>query len=141
MAANTVKTKGTKLEIKTIGTTYVQVKGMTNFSGLGAGSAAVIDVTDFDSTAKEKEMGLPDEGQVSVDMKFIAKDAGQQAMRAARGTQAKTGFRITFSDGTKYEYDAFVLTFEKSAELDGVVEATATLEITGGVTETVSAAA
>lgn len=141
MAANTVKTKGTKLEIKTTGTTYVQVKGFTNFSGLGAGSAAVIDVTDFDSTAKEKEMGLPDEGQVSVDMKFIAKDPGQVAMRAARGTQAKTGFRITLSDGTKYEYDAFVLTFERSAEIDGVVEASSTLEITGGVTETMPAAA
>ncbi|MBB5709439.1 phage tail tube protein [Sphingomonas xinjiangensis] len=139
MASNAVKTKNTKLEIETGADTWVQVKGLTNFSGLGSGSAAVIDTTDFDSTAKEKEMGLLDEGQVSIDLMYLPKDAGQLALKAARGTQAKTGVRITLSDGTKFEFDAFVLTFEKSGELDAVVEATATLEVTGGVTETAGA--
>lgn len=137
MAANSIKSQGTKLEINTTGTTYVQVKGLKDFSGLGGGSAAVIDTTDLDSTAKEKQMGLQDEGQVSVNLIYIASDAGQKALRAARGTGAKLKFRITLSDTTtKFEYEAFVLSFEKSAGVDDVISASATLEVTGAVTET-----
>lgn len=136
MANNAVKSQGTKLEIKTTGTTYVEVKGFKDFSGLGGGSAAVIDTTDLGSTAKEKAMGLPDEGQVSVNMVFLPKDPGQLAMRQARGTQAATGFRITLSDTTKYEFNAFVLTFERNGGVDDVINAAATLEITGAVAET-----
>ena len=88
--AQGTNTAGTKLEINTSGTTYTQVKGVNSFSGLGGGSAAVIDTTDFDSTAKEKSMGLPDEGQCSIGMIFLPKDAGQLAMRAARGTRDVT---------------------------------------------------
>ena len=137
MAANSIKSQGTKLEINTTGTTFVQVKGLKDFSGLGGGSAAVIDTTDLDSTAKEKQMGLQDEGQVSVNLIYIAADAGQKLLRAARGTGAKLKFRITLSDTTtKFEYEAFVLSFEKSAGVDDVIAASATLEVTGAVTET-----
>ncbi|MBB5715849.1 phage tail tube protein [Sphingomonas aerophila] len=139
--AQGINTAGTKLEIGTGagGATYIQVKGFTDFSGLGGGSAAVIDNTDFDSVAKEKSMGLPDEGQLSVTLIFLPKDAGQLALRAARGTRAATKFRLTLSDGTKYEMTSFVLTFERSGGQDENVKATATLEITGAVTETAAA--
>lgn len=138
--AQGTNTAGTKLEINTGGSTWVAVKGVTNFGGLGGGSAAVIDTTDFDSAAKEKSMGLPDEGQCSVSMIFIAKDAGQLAMRAARGTRAATKFRITLSDSTKYELTAYVLTFERNGEQDDVVKASSNLEITGPIVETVPVA-
>lgn len=137
--AQGINTAGTKLEINTTGTSYAQVKGFTDFSGLGGGSAAVIDTTDFDSTAKEKGMGLPDEGQVSINLIYLPKDVGQQTMRAARGTRALTKFRLTLADGTKYEYSAFVLTFERGGASDEVVKASANLEISGSVTETVGA--
>lgn len=139
MAANTVSNQGTKLEINTSGTSYTQVKGLTDWSGLGGGSAQVIDTTDLDSAAKEKAMGLADEGQVSLNLLFLPKDAGQLALRAARGTRAATKFRITLSDGTKYEFTAFVLTFERSGGADDVVKASANLEITGATTETAAA--
>ena len=134
--ATGINTAKTKLEINTTGTTYVQVKGVNSFSGLGGGSAAVIDTTDFDSDAKEKAMGLPDEGQVSVGMILIPADAGQIAVRTARGTRAATKFRITLSNGTKYDFTAFVLTFERTGEQDNVVMVSANLEVTGSVTET-----
>jgi len=134
--ATGISTAGTKLEINTTATTYVQVKGFKDFSGLGGGSAAVIDTTDFDSTAKEKSMGLPDEGQVSINMTFLPKDPGQTLVRAARGTRAATKFRLTLSDGTKYDFTAFVLTFERTGSQDDVVQASANLEVTGAVTET-----
>lgn len=134
--ATGINTAKTKLEINTTGTTYVQVKGFTNFSGLGGGSAAVIDTTDFDSDAKEKSMGLPDEGQVAVSLILIPLDAGQIAVRTARGTRAPTKFRITLSNGTKYDFTAFVLTFERTGEQDNVVMVSSNLEVTGAVTET-----
>ncbi|SEM40617.1 Phage tail tube protein [Sphingomonas gellani] len=137
--ATGINTAKTKLEINTSGSTYVQVKGFTDFSGMGGGSAAVIDTTDFDSDAKEKAMGLPDEGQVSVSLIFLPKDAGQAAMRAARNTRAATKFRVTLSDGTKYEFTAYVLTFERGGNQDEVVKATSNLEVTGAMTETVAA--
>lgn len=137
--ATGINTAGTKLEINTTASTYIQVKGFKDFSGLGGGSAAVIDTTDFDSAAKEKSMGLPDEGQVSINVIFLPKDAGQLAVRAARGTRAATKFRLTLSDGTKYDFTAFVLTFERTGSQDDVVQASANLEVTGAVTETAAA--
>lgn len=134
--ATGINTAKTKLEINTSGSTYVQVKGVNSFSGLGGGSAAVIDTTDFDSDAKEKAMGLPDEGQVSVGMILIPADAGQIAVRTARGTRAATKFRITLSNGTKYDFTAFVLTFERTGEQDNVVMVSTNLEVTGAMTET-----
>lgn len=134
--ATGINSAGTKLEINTSGSTYVQVKGLTNFSGLGGGSAAVIDTTDFDSVAKEKAMGLPDEGQISLSLIFIANDAGQAAMRGARGTRAATKFRITLSNGLKYDFTAFVLTFERGAEQDDIIKVSSNLEVTGAITET-----
>jgi hypothetical protein len=136
MAANGINTAGTKLEINNTGSTYIQVKGFTSFSGMGGGSAAVIDTTDFDSAAKEKAMGLPDEGQVSVGLIFIAADAGQLAMRTARNTRAATKFRITLANGTKFDFTAFVLTFERGAEQDDVVKVSSNLEVTGAMAET-----
>lgn len=136
--ATGIITAKTKVEIGTGagGTTYVQVKGVTNFSGLGGGSAAVIDTTDFDSDAKEKAMGLADEGQVSMGLIYMPADAGQIAMRAARGTRAATKFRITLSNGTKFDFTAFVLTFERNGEQDDVVKVSTNLEVTGAVAET-----
>lgn len=139
MAANAVRTKGTKLEVNSSGSTYTQVKGFTDFSGLGGGSAAVIDTTDFDSAAKEKLMGVPDEGQISVTLINLPKDAGQLAVKAARNTQAATKFRITLSDGTKYDFTAFVLSAEVSGSGDDKVGLAVTLEVTGAITETAAA--
>ena len=138
--AQGINTAGTKLEINTTGSTYVKVAGFTDFSGLGGGSAAVIDTTDFDSAAKEKSMGLPDEGQVACNFIFLSKDGGQTAVRAARGTRALTKFKLTLIDGTRYEFSAFVLTFERTGGQDEVVKATANLEISGAVTETAGGA-
>lgn len=138
--AKGINSAGTKLEIKTDADTYVQVKGFNSFSGLGGGSAAVIDQTDFDSPAKEKAMGLPDEGQLSCGFIYLPKDPGQIAMRAARNTRAETEFRLTLREGTKFEFNAYVLTFERSGEQDGVIPVSSNLEITGAVTETAATA-
>lgn len=136
MAANTINTAGTKLEINLSGSVYTQVKGFTSFSGLGGGSAAVIDTTDFDSVAKEKAMGLPDEGQISIGLFYLPTDAGQTGMRTVRNNRTATKFRITLATGLKFDFTAYVLTFERGGEQDDQVKATSNLEVTGAITET-----
>jgi predicted secreted protein len=138
MASNAIKAQGTKFEVKTGASTYVEIKGVKDINGAGGGSAAVIDTTDLSSTAKEKAMGIPDEGQLSISGQYLPKDAGQAAVKAARASQAATGFRITYSDSTKLELNGFVLTFERSTAVDDVVTFSCNIEITGAITETVA---
>ena len=85
MASGAIHSRKTKIEI-TDGSTKVQIKGLTQFSGLGGGSASVIDVTDLDSDAKEKMIGLADEGQVTLSLNYMPADPGQVALEAVSYT-------------------------------------------------------
>lgn len=104
------------------------------------GQAAVIDATHFGSTAKEKLMGLPDEGQVTLGGNFIGQNSpsgtSQIALRTARSNQSATNFKITFTDSpaTIATFTAFVLGFSVSAGVDDKISYSCTLEVTGSVT-------
>lgn len=75
-------------------TVFLQVAGFQSFSGPD-GKATVIDKTDLDSAAKEKLMGLPDEGNISFDCNFISADAGQLECDNARTTRTRRQFKLT----------------------------------------------
>ncbi len=130
MASGAVHSRKTKIEIKD-GATKVQVKGLTGFSGLGGGSASVIDVTDLDSDAKEKMVGLADEGQVNLTLNYIPSDPGQIALEEARLSGELSEFVITMRSGTTYSFSAAVLSFEKSGGVDAVITGSVTLEVSG----------
>ena len=76
-----VKAQGTLLKIGDGGSpeSFITVAEVRSFTGPG-GSAAVIDTTNLSSTAKEKAMGLADEGELSLDMFWSGSDAGQTAI-------------------------------------------------------------
>lgn len=114
-------------------TTIPEVK---SFSG-PSGSASVIDVSDLSSTAKEKRMGLKDEGQVSLTIQYIPQNAVHAAMRADRSNRTLRNFQIDFTDSptTTWQFSAYVLSFATSGSVDGTVEANVTLEISGDVVE------
>jgi hypothetical protein len=135
--ATGITTSKTRFDIKVGTGALTKIGGVTGFSGLGGGSSAVIDTTDLDSSAKEKAMGVPDEGQVTITMIATPKDVGQIALRTARATQAKAQLTITLTDGTKYVADVYVLTFERNGDQDDVIKISCNMEITGAVTETV----
>ena len=112
---------------------------VTDFSGPG-GQANIIDVTHLGSTAKEKLVGLRDEGQLSMSMNLSFSDTAQIALRADRATRTKRKCVIKFNDSatdaarTKAIFDGYVLGFSITGAVDNKVSANAVIEITGAVT-------
>ena len=114
--------------------TFAAVANVTSFSGPG-GSASVIDVTNLSSLAKEKLMGLPDEGQFTLDINLDPDDASHVALRNARASRTRTEFKLTLTDATPATatFYGYVLGFAVSGAVDQQVKASLTIEIDGTV--------
>lgn len=117
--------------------TFTTIVGVVDFSGPG-GEATVIDTTHLGSTAKEKLIGLRDEGQLSLSMNYSSGDAGQAALRAAQASRTLKNIKITFADSgaETADFKAYVLGGALSGGVDSKVESNVTLEITGAITWT-----
>lgn len=112
---------------------YTEVKEITGWNGPD-GVASTIDTTHLQSTWKEFLMGLPDRGNVSFDMNFVATDPGQLACQAAQAARTLKGFRLTYSDDKTLTFDGVVLSFQTSGGVDGKVDASMSLKISGAAT-------
>lgn len=135
-----IESQGTKLywSTSTAASTLHEIGEVKSFSG-PSGSANVMDMTVLTSTAKEKRMGLPDEGQITLDCNLMTSAAGgQQLMRADRTARVARGFIIQLNDATtsRVRGVAYCTGFSISGSVDDVVKASITLEITGGLTWT-----
>jgi hypothetical protein len=114
-----------------------QVGAVISFSG-PSGAAGVIDVTTMQSTAKEKLIGLRDEGQVSMEVNLSSSSTDLHSkLRDDRATRRKGIYAIQMTDGstpdgypTKVDFDAFVTGFSISGGVDNVVKASITMELT-----------
>lgn len=115
--------------------TYTNVGEIVDWDGPG-GSASVIDTTHLSSTAKEKLMGLMDEGQFSFNLNNVFSDTGQQACRTARTARTLKGWRLTYSDSTVQTWNGYCLAFSTSGGVDDKVNGSITVEISGAVTTT-----
>jgi hypothetical protein len=134
-----IKTQGTTFQIENAASPneYTTMAGVKSITGLGSGQAAEIDVTDFDSTAKEFIQGLADEGSLQVTYNYDPDDVRQIQLETARNAQSSLDFQIVLASGTlKYfRFTGYVLAIDKSLEADGVVQAVATIRISGSVTK------
>ena len=117
-------------------TSFVTIGNVVGFTGPG-GSASVIDVTNLASTAKEKLMGLPDEGQFTLDLNYDPDNVAHIALRNARKSRSLVEFQITLTDATNtvLSFFGYVLGFALSASVDAQVKASLTVEIDGAVAE------
>lgn len=142
MTSQAVESQGTVIAIGQ-GDAVTVTPGTDTFDDIGetktwqgpGGSATVIDTTHLASTAKEKRMGLPDEGQFTFTMNRVFGETGQEAARSARASRQLRNIKVTYSDGTVGSFKAYVLNFSTSGGVDGVVEGSVTLEISGPYTE------
>ena len=122
------------------GYTMGDIGEVTDFNGPG-GAAAVIDVTHLGSTAKQKLIGLRDEGQLSLTLNYNATDTGQNGLKSDRAARVKNLYDIMFHDLTtsasampsRAAFFSYCQQFAASGAVDGKVVANAVLEITGAV--------
>ena len=98
------------------------------------GSGQVLDASDLDSTAREKKMGLPDEGQITLEGNWTGADAQQDQLRTDRAAQTARNFEVLFSNSDLASFTGFVLEFSVGAAVDELLTFTSTIEITGAVT-------
>lgn len=138
MSSSALETQGTKIRVE-ISTVLTAIGEIASFDG-PSGSAAVIDVSDMDSTGKEKRMGLPDEGQLSLTVWLKPSDTVHKYLRTARSNRTEETFQIEFTDGTTtntlWDFNGFVTGFAASGAVDAVIEGSITIEITGSITQT-----
>lgn len=139
MSSNALESQGTVIKISDETAspwTYNAISEVRSFTGPG-GSAAVIDVSDLDSTSREKRMGLPDEGQLGFVINYIPSNTEHALLRSQRTARALTYFQIDFTDSpaTTWTFSGYVPEFSISGEVDETVMANVTIEITGAITE------
>lgn len=135
MTTSAISFQGTQFHIgnETSPTVYVSLGEVKAMDGPG-GEAAVLDATHSRSTAKEKLMGLPDEGQIQFTVNYLSGDSGQDEFLEARAAQALRDFKVTFPNGELLLFQGYAKGHKISGQVDQVVSATLTVEITGPVT-------
>jgi hypothetical protein len=136
MSHTTIESQGATLAISigTSPTSFSTIANVIDVTGPG-GSAAVIDITNLASVAREKRMGLPDEGQVTFNVQLDPDNTTHQALRDARKNRTECEFRITLTDSTPttLTWRGFVLNFSITLAVDDVVKASITVEVNGAV--------
>lgn len=130
-----IESQGVKLAVSAGSpTSFSDIGNITDFNGPG-GQASVIDVSNLDSTFREKIMGLPDEGQFSFNVNWDPDNVTHQTLRTGRANRTRLEFRLTLTDATPSVglFFAYVLGFVVSGGVDSAVKLALTLEIDGPV--------
>ncbi|WP_321902088.1 phage tail tube protein [Paraburkholderia tropica] len=144
MTSTAISAQGSEFFIDTAASgaaepTWTKVKNVKSYSGFD-GSATEIDVTDLDSEAKEKRLGLMDNGSFSIDVNVNMSDPGQAAMKTAQKASSLESFKLQYPDGSYDTFDASVKSFPISGATDAVITSTIALTISGAVTTTAAGA-
>jgi hypothetical protein len=149
-----LKTQGTEIFIlddTNSGSEVEKIGQVTNIGAIG-GTAGEINVTNLDSTAQEVLAGLKDNGTVSIDIDWDPQDASHVTLDSLVGGDTNKRFFIACSeadtdptysstftlptDRTTLDFDAAVLSFQKTGGTDDVWRATLQLRISGDITIT-----
>ena len=112
---------------------FVAMANVRSFNG-PSGENPEVDVTTLESLAKEFEGGLIDYGELSMELNFDPNLATHQQIFTDQEASppTKTGWRITFINPTiNYTWTAFVKSFSVSGEVDGVLQGSVTLRLSG----------
>lgn len=116
--------------------TYTAIGNIKSITDFESGSASEIDVTNLASTAKEKRLGLVDNGGFSCAIHHNNADAGQAAAQARRLDGAAVNMKVILPTGTTptASFSALIKKFSKNAAVDGVVEGSLDVTVNGAIT-------
>ncbi len=116
--------------------TFTTIAEVTNISGPSL-SLAAIEATSMDSGGWEESIGgVKSGGEVSFDLSYLPTHATHDAstgLIADLKNAVARNFQLVFPDagGTTWSFTALVTAFEPSAPVDGRLQASVTLKITG----------
>ena len=115
-------------------TAWIQVKECKGIKPSGA-SAAKIDVSDLDSSAKEYRTGLIDNGTFSADINILESDPGQAAVLAAFIASTTNAYKVVTPAKVR-TFSASCLKFPTipDAVVDGVQTGSMEFVVSGAVT-------
>lgn len=111
---------------------------LTGFSGPSM-TAAVIDVTTLQSTAKEKIVGVYDGGQITLNINFEVTNDNQRMMRECMVARTKGRLQIqlsTASTAKQISCKGYVSGMNITGSVDNKLAGDITLAITGGASFT-----
>ena len=130
---------GTTVSIE--GHAFTAIGEITGFSG-PSGNAVVIDVTNLASTAKEKLIGIRDEGNITLDVNFnTSADQYQVALKDDRASRTKRIFDIKLNDTSTVAgsqpsamyFDGYVTGFSITGSVDNAVKGSIAIELTSAI--------
>lgn len=142
-----IETQATKLYMSSstgVSTSASALIGLvTDITGPG-GEAADIDITTFDSTAKNFIVGLRDEGNISFNCIFVSTDTGQTNLESARAARSKRTFAMDFSTvsvsasdvRSRRFWDGYVKGYSLSGAQDDAWKLAVNVRIDGPVSST-----
>jgi len=142
-----IETQGTRVYWSTSTalstSTTAAVGAVVDISGPNS-QGGEIDITTFDSTAKEFLLGLRDEGTISLNLVRDTSNTGQTNLIADQAARNLRKLAIDFSThvieasvvGSRLSMDAYCQSFSYTMGADDAVKAAATFRITGAVNTT-----
>ena len=133
-----IKSQGTALYISNenaaltafSGATFALVGGVHSI-GAPSGQAADIDTTNLLSTAKEYLIGLPDNGNIAIQMNALSGDAGHTVLINAVNDQNPRWLKIIWSNGDTWHIQVFVKDYTWTAAVDGKIDAASSFRTSG----------
>ena len=111
--------------------TMTEVGEVRGITGAFDGEAQDIDVTHLRSTGKEYLTGLPEFGNVALNLWLPSTaDAGQTRLRNLRETQTAEAFTITLASGLVAAFVGLVKSFALTGlEVDGAVQVSCAIKV------------
>lgn len=116
--------------------TFTTIAQVNDISGLGAESP-LVDVTHYQSTAREYIYGIADGKQFTAKANYLPNDTTQMDAIAAQTNKVVKDFRMYLPSPYQvnyYRFSALVLGYEIAPPVDNKQEITFTLKISGALT-------
>ncbi|MCP5004528.1 MAG: hypothetical protein GY941_11415 [Planctomycetes bacterium] len=117
---------------------FVLIPEVFSMSGLGAANPT-IDVTSFDSTAKEFIAGLPEGQEVTIECNRVLSNTVQEGLITDVQSKLNRNFTLDMGDGSVTEVFSFTLTMQSWA-VNPANEDKHTLSITGKISGAITRA-
>ena len=141
MAAKT--SQGTVIGVSSTvpGVTFDQIDCTIGIN-LEDSESADIDVTCISSTAKQYLVGVQDSGTLTLDLNVDFNNVGYKILQTAKASGNEVAFEIelakegTETKGRTFTFNGFVKSLPWAAAVDAAITGTASVKISGAVTET-----